>query len=375
LKIKIPVEKSLLNIDHSLLLAWYHANKREMPWRGHPDPYAVWVSEIMLQQTRVDTVRPYFANFMARFPDVASLAKASDDTLLKAWEGLGYYTRAHNLRKAAQRLAAEHNGALPADPAELEKLPGIGTYTSAAIASICFGVPAPVVDGNVIRVVSRLLAWPGDFKKPAEAAKIREWLAPQIRAAESPGDFNQAMMELGAVVCSPKAPACGKCPLSPQCAAHRDGTLENFPTRPPQKELPVRHFAALLLRDSEGRVLLAQRSGRRLLNGLWELPCGETPRPATTADAKRVYASLFKKPPPFVLKRGGLVTHVFSHFKQKMRVFAGDVNHKDVPPAFAWTLDPSSLPLATTTRRALEFQPAFLRRARRSRPTPMRNVE
>jgi len=337
------------------LLTWFYANKREMPWRGHPDPYAVWVSEIMLQQTRVDTVRPYFANFMARFPDVASLAKASDASLLKAWEGLGYYTRAHNLRKAAQILAAEHNGALPADPAELEKLPGIGAYTSAAIASICFGVPVPVVDGNVIRVVSRLLAWPDNFKIPAAAAKIREWLAPRIQAAESPGDFNQALMELGAMVCSPKAPACGKCPLSPQCAACRDGTQENFPTRPPQKELPVRHFAALLLRDSEGRVLLAQRMEKRLLNGLWELPCGETQRPATTADAKRLLASFFQNPPAVQFQRGALVTHVFSHFKQSMRIFIASVDGlQPLPPHFAWVPDTSTHPLATASRRALE---------------------
>jgi len=349
----LNIENSLLNIEH-FLLAWYHANKREMPWRGHPDPYAVWVSEIMLQQTQVNTVRPYFARFMARFPDVASLAAATDDHLLKAWEGLGYYTRAHNLRKAAQIVVDKHNGVLPSEPAELEKLPGIGAYTSAAIASICFGVPAPVVDGNVIRVVSRLLAWPGDFKKPAAAAKIRDWLLPRIRSVESPGDFNQALMELGALVCSPKNPACGTCPLLPQCAAFSAGAQENFPTRPEKKEMPVRHFAALLLRDSEGRVLLAQRAGKRLLPGLWELPCGETQQPATTADAKRVCALLLKNSPPIILKRGRLVTHVFSHFKQSMRIFVGSVDGlQNVPDNFAWVRDTSTLPLATTTRRAL----------------------
>ena len=335
------------------LLNWYHANKREMPWRDHPDSYAVWVSEIMLQQTQVDTVRPYFARFMARFPNIASLANASESDLLKAWEGLGYYTRAHNLQKAAKILVNEHNGALPKTPEALAKLPGIGPYTSAAIASICFGVPAPVVDGNVIRVFARVLAWRDNFKTPAAAAKLRDWLLPHILAAPSAGDFNQARMELGALVCTPTNPACDTCPLASCCLAKRDNTQTNFPVAPPKKNIPTRHGVALLLRNSEDHILLAQRVGKKLLSGLWELPCGETPRPATAVDAKRLLKKLLGLSIP--LQRGPLITHTFSHFHQSLRVFSATLPAQPatLPPHFAWAADPAALALTTTTRRAL----------------------
>ena len=322
-----------------------------MPWRGHPDPYAVWVSEIMLQQTQVATATPYFERFIQAFPDIPSLASAPVTKLLKLWEGLGYYTRAHNLQKAAKILLAEHNGKLPATPAELEKLPGIGPYTAAAIASICFNHPTPVVDGNVARVFARYLAWPDDFKTTAALKKLRDWLTPHIRSVSTPGDFNQAMMELGSLVCTPTNPACGKCPLSPQCAAFKNNAQQNFPVKPAAKKPPVRHFAALLLRDEKNRVLLSQRTGERLLPGLWELPCGECPRPATSADAKKLFASLFKTPAP-AFKRGPLITHAFSHFKQSLRVFQAEANGNIRPP-LKWVSDPSTFPLTTTTRRAL----------------------
>ncbi len=335
------------------LAAWYAAHKRVMPWRGHPDPYAVWISEIMLQQTQVDTARPYFARFISRFPDVAALAAAPVADLLKAWEGLGYYTRAHNLQKAAKILAAEHNGALPQTPDALAQLPGIGPYTSAAIASICFNVPAPVVDGNVIRVFARCLAWPDNFKTPVAAKKLRDWLAPHIRAVASPGDFNQAIMELGALVCTPKNPACDECPLAAFCIARRDETQLDFPVKPPAKKLPHRHLVGLHLSDAKGRVLFVQRVDEKFLPGLWELPNDETPKAPTPADARRLLlrvAGLEAAP-----RRGPVVTQVFSHFQQTLSVFI--LRHatgaKKIPPHAAWISDPATIPLTRTARRVL----------------------
>ena len=258
------------------LLAWYRSRERPMPWRGHPDPYAVWVSEIMLQQTQVETVRPYFTRFLAAFPDIPSLAAAEDEPLLKAWEGLGYYTRVRNLRKAAQRLMAEHGGALPRTVEGLRALPGVGDYTAAAIASICFGLPVPVVDGNVARVFARRNLLDGDFHKPAPRRALADWLTPHIAASGDPAAFNQAMMDLGAQICTPRNPRCDDCPLCPTCQAAEQGRQADFPAPPPAKTLPERTGAALLLRDAQGRLLLAKHPGDRLLAGFWELPAPDT---------------------------------------------------------------------------------------------------
>ena len=222
------------------LLAWYRSRERPMPWRGHPDPYAVWVSEIMLQQTQVETVRPYFTRFLAAFPDIPALAAAEDEPLLKAWEGLGYYTRVRNLRKAAQLLMAEHVGTLPRTVEGLRALPGVGDYTAAAIASICFGLPVPVVDGNVARVFARRNLLDGDFHKPAPRRTLADWLTPHIIASGDPAAFNQAMMDLGAQVCTPRNPRCDDCPLRPTCQAAEQGRQADFPAPPPAKALPRR---------------------------------------------------------------------------------------------------------------------------------------
>ncbi len=322
------------------LLAWYRAHPRPMPWRGHPDPYAVWVSEIMLQQTQVETVRPYFTRFLEAFPDIAALAAAEDGPLLKAWEGLGYYTRARNLRKAAQRVMAEHGGTLPQEPAALRALPGIGDYTAAAIASLAFGAPTPVVDGNVARVFARRNLLGDDFRKPAPRRALAAWLTPHIEASGAPADFNQAMMDLGARVCTPRNPACLVCPLRPQCQAHATGRQGDFPHTPPARALPERRATVLLLRDCHGRLLLARHPGERLLAGLWELPTRESV--------------------PFPLPRTRLAgTHrqTFSHFRQTLTVRQAtlplDGAAAALPPDLVWCDDPASLPLTTATRKIL----------------------
>ncbi len=339
---------------HRRLLDWYDAHKREMPWRGHPDPYAVWVSEIMLQQTQVETVRGYFARFMAAFPAVAALAAAPRQDVLKAWEGLGYYTRARNLHKAAQALVAQ-GGRLPQDVAGWAGLPGVGPYTAAAIASICFGVSAPVVDGNVIRVFARFLGWGDDFRKPAGRRRLAAWLQPHIDASRRPGDFNQAMMDLGATLCVPRNPACAACPLRRACVARRGGRQAELPAKPARKKVPTRIAVAALARDAAGRVLFTQRTGEGLLGGLWELPnlmltCAPTRRDALRALSRQTGLSALRAEPL------GTVTHLFSHFRLLLYVYAVPVcaglpdAGRQPPARFAV---PSELPLTTATRRAL----------------------
>jgi len=252
------------------LLAWFDANARDLPWRRTADPYHIWVSEIMLQQTRVAAVLDYYSRFLGLFPSVAALAVAREPEVLAAWSGLGYYRRAKLMHKAAQAVVREHQGALPRTAAELRKLPGIGEYTSSAIASIAFGEPVAVVDGNVERVLLRI--FPGD-EKPTSPAAQGKWLrghAGRLLDAQRPGDFNQSMMELGATVCLPQRPLCLQCPVQPFC------TTRGEHQAPPPKKMRSRQIAyALLRRNRAGatQVLLEQRSrSASLMPGMWELP-------------------------------------------------------------------------------------------------------
>ena len=221
--------------DTEALLRWYDRNAREMPWRGIQDPYGIWVSEIMLQQTRVETVRDYYVRFMARFPTVRALAEAPEEDVLKMWEGLGYYSRARNLREGAGQVMAEYGGTLPGTPEELRKIRGIGPYTSCSIASIAFGVPVPAVDGNVIRVICRLHNIHCKPEEPEEPGQEIEELAAELVPAERAGDHNQAMMDLGATICVPGTPDCDRCPLREMCAEAGPGTAENLPNMPKAK--------------------------------------------------------------------------------------------------------------------------------------------
>lgn len=326
------------------LLRWYQTARREMPWRGHPDAYAVWVSEIMLQQTQVNTVRPYFERFLKTFPDIRTLAAAPDDLLLKAWEGLGYYTRVRNLRKAAQVLVQTNGAQLPTTAQALKALPGIGPYTAAAIASICFNEPEPVVDGNVARVFARHNLLTDDFTKEPNRRTLANWLRPFICKVPIPGDFNQAMMELGALVCTPKNPQCEVCPLRATCQAEKTGTQKDYPVIPARKVLPERERDVLFIQNNEGQILLARHTGERLLDGFWELP--------TREDFPLPHIPLKKKP---------CYTHhqTFTHFRQTLRIYTTRLtqNAPTLPENLLWSPIPSPHPLTTATRQILTKLP------------------
>jgi A/G-specific adenine glycosylase len=252
------------------LLTWYDAHRRDLPWRraaGEPaDPYRVWLSEVMLQQTRVETVIPYFRRWLERFPTVAALAAAEPDAVLKAWEGLGYYSRARNFHRAARQVVAEHGGRVPDDPAVFRALPGVGRYTAGAVLSIAFGRAEPVVDGNVRRVFAR---WT-DAAAPDEGMLWE--MAGALVEGPRPGDLNQALMELGATVCTPRRPRCGACPAATWCAARAAGTQEERPARRRAGPLPHEDTAVAVVEDADGRVLLIRRPERARLGGLWAFP-------------------------------------------------------------------------------------------------------
>lgn len=265
------IQSSLLSPMVEPLLHWYEEQARILPWREHPDPYHVWISEIMLQQTRVEAVKPYYERFLRALPDIPALAQAGEEPLMKLWEGLGYYSRVRNLQKAARIIVKEYDGRLPADFSLLQKLPGIGPYTAGAIASIAYGIPAPAVDGNVLRVVSRLCASRADISNP-KVKKMVEQAILEILPPSRPGDFNQALMELGAMVCLPNGVAkCEHCPLSYLCQAYQQGIVMELPVKTPKKPRTIQQKTVIVL-FCENRTALRKRPSSGLLAGMWELP-------------------------------------------------------------------------------------------------------
>jgi len=263
------------------LLQWYRRSRRDLPWRRTRDPYRVWVSEVMLQQTQVATAKPYYARFVERFPDVRALARAPLDRVLAAWSGLGYYRRARSLHEAAGIVVREHDGRVPSEPRAFAALPGVGRYTAGAVLSMGFGVGLPVLDGNVARVLSRLSALPLSIRRPRDAKRLWDmaeaWLPPTSgRGRGAPGEWNQALMELGAIVCTARAPRCGACPLRAHCLALAAGRPEAYPPAPPQRAV-IRLRRAVVLVQRSGRTLVSKREGT-LLNGLWEPPGVELAR-------------------------------------------------------------------------------------------------
>lgn len=255
------------------LLAWFALRARALPWRRRRTPYRVWLSEIMLQQTRVDQAIGYFARFLKRFPSIRALAEAPLGDVLKAWEGLGYYTRARHLHAAARRIMAEHGGRFPRDPAAIRALPGVGPYTAAAIGSLAFGHDAAALDGNVMRVLARLTAFTGDIAKPGARAALQE-LADALLPRGAAGAFNEGLMELGATVCTPRRPACDVCPWSRWCAARAEGDPTSYPRKSRKQPVPHKHVGAGVVVDARGRYLIAQRKESSMLGGLWEFPGG-----------------------------------------------------------------------------------------------------
>jgi A/G-specific adenine glycosylase len=266
-----------------LLVEWFRAGHRDLPWRRTQDPYAVWVSEIMLQQTRVETVIPYYERWMGRFPTVRALAEAPIDDVLAHWTGLGYYARARNLHKAAGLVVERHGGRFPDGRDAVRALPGIGPYTAGAILSIAFGRAEPILDGNVARVLSRVFRVPGAVDETG--FKKRIWaLAAELVPADAASAFNQGLMELGATVCTPRTPACRRCPLITECEGHRAGDAERFPAPKTRLRVPrIQQVTVLLERD--GQVLLVRRPPTGLWGGLWEPPTGELARGETATEA------------------------------------------------------------------------------------------
>jgi A/G-specific adenine glycosylase len=298
------------------LLAHYRRARRDLPWRRTRDPYAIWISEIMLQQTRVESVIPYYRRWMERFPDVAALAGAEVDDVLHAWEGLGYYSRARNLHRAAQEVRDRFAGDLPSDPAALRTLPGIGPYTAGAIGSIAFGVVTPAVDGNVKRVLARLL----DLPAPTAAELHRH--AAALVDPDEPGDFNQALMELGATVCTPRSPGCTVCPLRSWCLARVRGTVLDRPERPVRSAIPHRAFAVGVVVDADGRVLVRRRPEDGLLGGLWEFPGAEVGGAHSVDAGSRLalHAAMGPASHPAGMALD-VVHHAFTHFRASYHAY------------------------------------------------------
>ena len=252
------------------LLAWYQQNKRDLPWRHTSDPYRIWLSEIMLQQTRVEAVKPYYARFLETCPNIEALAELPEEKLMKLWEGLGYYSRARNLQKAAQKVVEQYGGVMPHTYEELLALPGIGEYTAGAVASIAYGVRVPAVDGNVLRVLARVSATDADITLPETKKDFRESLLRVV--PHEAGDFTQSLIELGATVCAPnREPMCHACPLSNICLAHREGKTNEIPVRSPKKPRRIEEKTVFLIRDGD-RTALHKRPAKGLLSGLYELP-------------------------------------------------------------------------------------------------------
>jgi len=298
------------------LLAWYDRYRRDLPWRREPDLYHTLVAEFMLQQTRVEQALPYYERFLRAFPTLQRLARAPLAAVVKLWEGLGYYHRAKHLHAAARVLSARARPAL----ADLDACPGIGPYTRAAIGSIVFGAALPVVDGNVNRVVARVLGLSVPPRSAAGQARVLAWQEEHLDRS-APGDWNQAVMELGARVCTPKAPRCGECPLAPGCRARAAGRPEAFPLRAPKRRKPHRQIAAAIIRRRDGRVLIAQRPPTGLLSNLWEFPGGKRERGESLASccAREVREELGVH--VAVGREVARVAHAYSHFSITLHVF------------------------------------------------------
>jgi A/G-specific adenine glycosylase len=302
------------------LLAWYGRHRRNLPWRAAPgeraEPYKVWLSEIMLQQTTAAAVKPYFTAFVSRWPDVGSLARAGSEEILRAWAGLGYYARARNLHACARIVANELGGEFPSTEAELQRLPGVGPYTAAAIAAIAFGRQALAIDGNVERVLARLLAIEAPRPRLTREIKAR---AADLVPEERPGDFNQALMDLGASLCAPKAPACKLCPLRESCLGFVSGAPESLPQKLPRPEKPVRYGAVFFVRRKDGALLVRTRPPKGLLGGMVELPGTDWKENFGAAEAlsEAPVATSYRK-----LSRQ--VTHTFTHFRLRLDVYVAE---------------------------------------------------
>ncbi|MBM7688522.1 A/G-specific adenine glycosylase [Enterococcus ureilyticus] len=325
-------------------LAWYEKEKRNLPWRVNLDPYRIWISEIMLQQTRVDTVIDYYYRFMEWFPTIKDLAEAPDDKLLKAWEGLGYYSRARNLKVAAQQIMTEFDGQMPETIEEIRQLKGIGPYTAGAIGSIAFHIPEPAIDGNVMRVVSRLFEISDDIAKPS-SRKVFEAAMYKIIDQHRPGDFNQAMMDLGSSICTPTSPKCEECPIQSYCLSYKNNTMTNYPVKSKKLKPKDVYYIGGIIENKQQEFLLQQRNAKGLLANMWLFPIEEVSKERfeflqKTGVKEEKQLSLDFEESLLVAEENpeifdqyshvvwqkrvlGEVTHIFSHLKWHILVFYG----------------------------------------------------
>ena len=323
-KLKLTFQKKLLT--------WYRKNARDLPWRESKDPYQIWVSEIMLQQTRVETVIPYYTRWMTVFPTLHSLAKARQDQVLSGWEGLGYYSRARNLHQASKIVVEEYQGKLPQDSVSLQALPGIGRYTSGAIASIAFGIDAPVLDGNVRSVYARYF----NISTPLQTSgteRILWQIAQEILPSGSAGEFNQALMELGALICHPKNPDCENCPLAESCLANNLNLQESRPVRKKKSPLPHLQVTAAVFQEN-GKVFLAKRPPDGLLGGMWEFPGGKQKDKETLPETLRREIREELRVPISVGEALGVYHHAYTHYKVTLHAFHCSLNSRDIQLTF-----------------------------------------
>jgi A/G-specific adenine glycosylase len=325
-----PAELRLAKLSvttRQALLTWFRAQARDLPWRRERTPHRVWISEIMLQQTQVATALPYFQRFLEAFPTAAALAEAPEDHVMALWAGLGYYSRARNLMACARKQVAVHGGSLPANAQALAALPGFGPYTVAAVGSLAFGLPLAVLDGNVIRVLARLAALEEDVARPAVRKRLQQ-MADELLDPVGPGEWNEALMELGATCCHPRQPLCAECPLEPDCLAFKAGTPGAFPVKARKEAPPACPTVVLLAQDAEGRVLARRRGDKGMLRGLWELPSQEGKRgkwtpPALEAVWRELWESVLRQvlgedcqaQVDAALLDGLRFTHAYSHFR------------------------------------------------------------
>lgn len=350
-----PEQKTFLHAHRHtagrVLLDWFSTQARALPWRTHRTPYRVWVAEVMLQQTQVETVRGYYERFILRFPTLADLAAADVQEVLKLWEGLGYYSRARSLHQTAQDVMRRFGGKLPADVAALRSLAGIGAYTAGAVASIAFGIPAPAVDGNVRRVMARLLAIPAPTPMQLEAA-VRLWIP-----ADQPGSFTEALMELGATLCHPKSPRCLLCPWQTFCQAQQQGTPTIYPALKPRKSIPHYDVAAAVTMRNDGRILVARRRAADMLGGMWEFPGGKREQGETLPEALRRELQEEMGITVSVGEQLTVLKHAYTHFRVTLYAFlcrltAGEPRCIECDD-FCWATqeDIRALPMAVTDRK------------------------
>lgn len=321
------------------LLQWFYHNRRNLPWRQTKNPYHIWVSEVMLQQTQVDTVIPYYNKFIQHFPTLFDLAEAEEESVLKNWEGLGYYSRARNLQQGVREVVEKYGGKVPGNKKDILSIKGIGPYTAGAVLSIAYNIPEPAVDGNVMRVLARFFLIDDDISK-AKTRKLFEKKIAGLMPEDDPSGFNQGLMELGALVCRPKQPKCESCPLNSRCMAYEEGVQSEYPVKKKKTAPKPVHYAVLALKDDKGRLLIEKRPDKGLLAGLWQLPMvmlkeRSGPKQAEKA-IREEYGAIHLVQTPFHYK------HQFSHLTWYLSLYVGRVSEKIILGKKKWVA-PSEL--------------------------------